>query len=133
MNFPIKPISNLEDLMLYEDTLLSLMQSHLSSKDISQALLTTEPVLNEYAFTHYSLDFESLLVAYTSRSKALILSKQQEVALSGSEKMLIFLGKNYAQQVDDATKVSLVQAEQVVFKDSASVSEPKLHIEEEIN
>lgn len=122
MNYPMKPIKDLETLSLYEETLFSLCATHRSVKEICSALMCDIALLNEYSYLHYERDFDTLLETLKDRSNHALVSKEYEVAYSGNSKMLQFLGKNYAKQTDD-TNVSALISEQVTIVDDFTISE----------
>lgn len=119
--FPTKPIKTIKELNPYIPLLENLMLTNRTQEEISSALMCDLAVLNEYAYLTYELSFLDLLETFKARSNALLLDKQYERALEGDNKMLIFLGKNYAKQTD-ADKNLLLEADQIIFKDSASVN-----------
>lgn len=119
--FPTKPIKTIKELNPYIPLLENLMLTNRTQEEISSALMCDLAVLNEYAYLTYELSFLDLLETFRARSNALLLDKQYERALEGDNKMLIFLGKNYAKQTD-ADKNLLLEADQIIFKDSASVN-----------
>lgn len=124
-NFPKNRLITLKDIKQYEDLLGELMLTQNSKEEIAEMLLTTTALLDEYARVNFGAnDFASLLETYKARSKAMLLNKQYELALGGSEKMLIFLGKNYAKQVDDGTKALLtLESDRVVIQNTAVATE----------
>lgn len=124
-NFPKNRLITLKDIKQYEDLLGELMLTQNSKEEIAEMLLTTTALLDEYARVNFGAnDFSSLLETYKARSKAMLLNKQYELALGGSEKMLIFLGKNYAKQVDDGTKALLtLESDRVVIQNTAVATE----------
>ena len=119
--FPTKPIKTIKELTPYIPLLENLMLTNRTQEEISSALMCDLAVLNEYAYLTYELPFLDLLETFKARSNALLLDKQYEKALEGDNKMLIFLGKNYAKQTD-TDKNLLLEADQIIFKDSASVN-----------
>ena len=123
LDFPKKRINTIDELKKYLDTLQDLMFMHFDTKAISSSMLCDEVLLEEYASLTYGINFEELCESFKSRSNANLLNTQYEKALSGSEKLLIHLGKNYAKQVDDATKLNLVNAENVIFKENETLQD----------
>lgn len=117
MNFPTKPIKDLQTLKSYESTLLSLMQLHRSIKEIMSSLLVKLDLLNEWALLYYEGDFEAVLETFKDRSNANLVEKEYELALAGNAKMLQFLGKNYAKQSDQLDLQALIQDQVVVIDD----------------
>ena len=118
LQFPIKRLKTLDDLQQFVPTLQELMLLHTKIQDISSALMCDEVLLEEWANLNYEVPFEDVCQSFKSRASANLISKQFSKALEdGSEKLLVHLGKNYANQVDDATKLSVVNAENVVFKE----------------
>ena len=106
--FPTKPIKTIKELNPYIPLLENLMLTNRTQEEISSALMCDLAVLNEYAYLTYELSFLDLLETFRARSNALLLDKQYERALEGDNKMLIFLGKNYARllaSVDTTTVI----------------------------
>lgn len=118
MKYPKKRITTLQELLPYEETLISLMDTHRSMKEIISVLFTSTKVLDEYASVTFGqgTTFEEVLESFYDRSNHKLVSKEYEIALEGNVKMLQFLGKNYAKQTDDSN-VSAMITEQVVLID----------------
>lgn len=118
MKYPKKRITTLQELLPYEETLISLMDTHRSMKEIISVLFTSTKVLDEYASVTFGQGtaFEEVLESFYDRSNHKLVSKEYEIALEGNVKMLQFLGKNYAKQTDDSN-VSAMITEQVVLID----------------
>lgn len=119
--YPTKRIDTVEQLKKYEDTLQELMLLHRDRREISAILMCNELVLDEYAKIYYGTTFEQLKDTFSERSNALLLQKQYEMALNdGNAKMSIFLGKNYARQIEDASSLIQLQADNVMIVDDVS-------------
>lgn len=128
--FPTKRIETIEELKKYNEQLVELMLLHRNRREIAATLMCNELLLDEYASVYYHTTFESLKNAYEERSNALLVGTQFEMALNDkNSKMAIFLGKNYAKQVEDASTLIQLQADNVMIVDDVT-SEAK---EENVN
>lgn len=114
----LTPITTIQEIKKQEETLINLLLLHLDKLDIASAMFTSPILLDEYSQTYYKCSFETLQDVFSARSNATLLDKQFEKALMGSEKLLIFLGKNYAKQVDSGDK-ALMNAETIILTDTA--------------
>lgn len=120
-HYPLKRIEDVEELKRYEDTLIELMMLHRSRREIASVLMCNDLLLDEYASLFYNTTFEHLKNTFEERSNALLISSQFDTALNDrNAKMSIFLGKNYAKQVEDASTLVQLQADNVVIVDDVS-------------
>ena len=121
--FPKKRLETIEELKSYEEELKELMLLHRTRKEISAILMCNDLLLDEYASVYYNTTFENLKNSFEERMNAMLISNQYEMALSGNAKMSIFLGKNYAKQVEDASSLIQLQADNVLIVDDFDVKE----------
>lgn len=97
------------------------MLLHRSRREIASIMMCNDLLLDEYATLFYNTSFENLKNTFEERSNALLLQSQYESAINDKNaKMSIFLGKNYAKQVEDASTLVQLQADNVLIVDDVS-------------
>lgn len=75
-----------------------------------------QTIVEEYCQTYWNMDYTKVATMLANRGKTILRGTQFEVASQGDTKMLMFLGKNNLQQVDDNSKYLEVEgADKVII------------------
>ena len=122
LKYPTRFISKVEELEEYKDTLDELILLHRSKLEVSQALFCSISLLDEFAQLYFHCSYEQYESTLVSRSNTMLINSQYEMALQGNAKMSIFLGKNYAGQVEDTTSLIQMRADNVNIIDDFTLA-----------
>lgn len=95
-----RPRKEIDERVFSEAIKMPLLKS-----DIASLLGVSEDTLERWVRSNFDCTFSEIREQNRSYLKRNILIKQYEVAMSGDRTMLIWLGKNYCDQVDSVTNL----------------------------
>lgn len=113
---PKKPAKNAGDINLHEDVFVFFATRFATLNEISAIFMCDQTIIEDYCQTYWNKAYTQVMEMLANRGNATLRATQFEVASQGDTKMLMFLGKNNLQQVDDNSKYLEVEgADKVII------------------
>lgn len=113
---PAEPAEKIADIEKHKEAFIAYATSFSTLDEIASVFMCDPALIEEYCQVYRKKDYTKVAYMLASRGKAILRGTQFEVARNGDTKMLMFLGKNNLQQVDDNSKYLEVEgADKVII------------------
>lgn len=115
-NLPVLPAKSVEDIKKHEEVFVFYATRFATAEEMSALFMCDPTLVEEYCNIYWQKSYTNVATLLANRGKLLLRGTQFEVATQGDTKMLMFLGKNNLQQVDDNSKYLEVEgADKVII------------------
>jgi hypothetical protein len=116
IELPETPAKNAGDIAKHAKVFIFYATRFATLEEIASIFMCDQTIVEEYCQTYWNMDYTKVATMLANRGKTILRGTQFEVASQGDTKMLMFLGKNNLQQVDDNSKYLEVEgADKVII------------------
>lgn len=113
---PTLPSEKASDIKKHEDVFVFFATRFATAEEMASVFMCDQALIEEYCQIYWKSDYTKVAKMLASRGNVILRGTQFEVASQGDTKMLMFLGKNNLQQVDDNSKYLEVEgADKVII------------------
>lgn len=113
---PTEPCESAGEIEKHKDVFVFYATRFATTEEIASIFMCDPVLIEEYCQIYWKKSYTNVAKMLSSRGNAILRGTQFEVASQGDTKMLMFLGKNNLQQVDDNSKFLEVEgADKVII------------------